>query len=177
LAILAIYGSTLGYELVWDDHYLILRNQMLLPANAHLIWSTPFWQLAPNQPPEVEVGFVRPLVTSDLFLERRLFDATAWPYHATSLLLYIACVLLALRILRYWLNDQRWALAGALLFALHPLHIEAVTFVTGRTDLWVGVFILAAGAIWSRPYNARAGLTLQRWRCSTPWLCSPRRTD
>jgi tetratricopeptide (TPR) repeat protein len=69
-------------------------------------------------------------------------------------------VLLAWRLLQRWLGDGRWAVAGALLFAVHPMHVESVTFVSGRTDLVAGVFILAAAVLHSRRGAAREWLAI-----------------
>jgi len=92
----------------------------------------------------------------------------------TNLLLYLMAVLLVWQVLRLWLKDERWAVAGALLFAVHPMHIESVTFVSGRTDLMArssssrrsgSVRELDAG-----PRGVWPGL-----RGSTSWHCFPRR--
>ena len=154
-AVLILYAPTLPYGFVWDDVPLIVENRMLSPENASLLWHSPFWQLAPGAPPEYDAGYFRPLAAWSYFLERSAFGArSALPYHATNLVLYLGTVLLAWRLLRRWLGDERWSLMGALLFAVHPMHIESVTFVSGRTDLLAGVFILGAALLHSRPRAA-----------------------
>jgi tetratricopeptide (TPR) repeat protein len=155
LAVLILYAPTLPYGFVWDDVPLIVENRMLSPENASLLWRSPFWRLAPGAPPEYDAGYFRPLTAWSYFLERSAFGArSALPYHATNLLLYLTTVLLAWRLLRRWLREERWSLAGALFFATHPMHVESVTFISGRTDLLAGAFILGAALLHSRPRAA-----------------------
>src|SRR6185436_13879303 len=51
------------------------------------------------------------------------------------------------------------ALAAAALFATHPVHVEAVSWISGRTDLLCGVFALVAMTIDARG-GSRAGTAL-----------------
>src|SRR5690606_29182658 len=55
------------------------------------------------------------------------------------------------------LEDAVGALAGALLFALHPLHVESVAWIYGRKELLSGLLLLLA---WGAAGRRRAGLAL-----------------
>jgi hypothetical protein len=68
-------------------------------------------------------------------------------FHAASLLLHIANTLLVYSLLRLFLRSRNiqsfWpALAGALLFGLHPLQVETVAWIVATRDLLSGVFSL-----------------------------------
>jgi protein O-mannosyl-transferase len=65
-------------------------------------------------------------------------------FHAANLLLHIVCAVLVYAILRK-LTARAWAACGgALLFALHPMQVEPVAWVTGFRDLLAAIFSLAA---------------------------------
>ncbi len=73
------------------------------------------------------------------------FDSTV--FHAANLLMHLVATLLCFTILRRLLGKGAtlWpAVAGAALFAVHPLHVEPVAWATGMKDLLSTVFIMAA---------------------------------
>jgi hypothetical protein len=90
-----------------------------------------------------ESGTYRPLSLAMLFVERQAFGFDPRPYRAINLLLHAICSVLVLQLLRR-LASARAALAGALLFAVHPIHAEAVMTIYGQADLWCAVFFLGA---------------------------------
>jgi tetratricopeptide (TPR) repeat protein len=68
----------------------------------------------------------------------------------TNVLLHGLASVLVLLLLSA-LGAGRWpAVAGAALFAVHPVHVESVAFVSGRTDLLAGVFVLSSALLWTR---------------------------
>jgi len=88
-------------------------------------------------------GLYRPLSLAFLLAQRRVFGLNPLGYHVVSLLLHSICSILVLRLL-WRLVPARAALAGAILFAVHPVHSEAVTTIYGQEDLWCALFFLAA---------------------------------
>ena len=58
-------------------------------------------------------------------------------YHIVNLGIHVACVLVVWLLLRRLLDRtaQRWALPGALLFAVHPVVVEPVAWLAGREEL------------------------------------------
>ena len=75
-------------------------------------------------------------------------------YHLTNILFYIlTCVMVYLALLRLSIHlrggasigsHERVALFGALLFAAHPVHVEAVTWMVGRKEVLQGFFFFLA---------------------------------
>jgi tetratricopeptide (TPR) repeat protein len=84
----------------------------------------------------------RPIPYALHAIDYRLWGANASGFHITNIILHILATglvyLVGLRILR----SRIAALIGALLFAAHPIHTEAVTYIAGRTDLTMTVFAL-----------------------------------
>jgi tetratricopeptide (TPR) repeat protein len=159
LAAIATYAGTLRHALVWDD--LLLRDSIAEAHGARGLAgvATQRFTLDPARP----TGYYRPVVTLSLWLDGRTGGGSALAYHVTNVLLHAACSLLALLLLRALLGSDRAALAGALLFAVHPIHAESVAWVSGRTDLWAALGVFASGATWLRIERGTASRpTLER---------------
>src|SRR6185436_18692829 len=66
-----------------------------------------------------------------------------WIFHVTNILLHALATGLVVRVALGWLPPAG-ALASGVLFAVHPVHVEAVSNVVGRLELLVAVGLLAA---------------------------------
>lgn len=138
-----LYLPTLRYGFVWDDRALIVENQDLATDNPLPFFAqsfTHYWAskgLVPH-------GYYRPLVILSFWLERRLFGLNPAVFHGANVLWNaLAGILLALVYFQL-LGRFLPALLAGLVFVLHPTHVESVAFVSGRTDLMMTVFLLAA---------------------------------
>jgi Tfp pilus assembly protein PilF len=134
------YLPTLGYELVWDDTLLIQQSWRLhhwseLPS----LLTSHFW---------AEVGdsssYYRPLTTLTFFLDMQVWGLRPAGFHLTNVLAHVAVTLLVLSLARRVLGGELAPPICALAFALHPLHSESVSFVSGRTDVIATLFFLLA---------------------------------
>jgi tetratricopeptide (TPR) repeat protein len=85
-----------------------------------------------------------PLTLLSLLLDHDLFGAQAWGYHLTNLLLHLANTFLWYRCLCRMTGAVGRSAVVAALFALHPIHVEAVAWVGDRTDLLSTFFGLLA---------------------------------
>jgi hypothetical protein len=90
------------------------------------------------------LGYFRPLVTLSYIVDWTLGRGRAGFFHATNVLWHAIAAVLATRVAVRWTNSTAWGVAAALLFALHPTRTESVVWVSGRTDLMMTVFLLAA---------------------------------
>jgi hypothetical protein len=138
------YLVTLSHQLVWDDHY-ILRQSAELWSHGGLraVLSAPFF---PH--PGVPDQYYRPVVNLSFWLDDRL--GRGWPgwFHLTNVALHVGCSALSWSLFRRLTTHRVGALAGALLFALHPVHVESVAWVSGRTDSLATLFCLLAVIAW-----------------------------
>jgi protein O-mannosyl-transferase len=144
IAAFGVYAPTIGYQFVWDDQYVV--------ADARHIGETagPVGFLAAEyRPNPVPTGFYRPLAQLSLWLNG-FFPGGAAPFHLVNVLLHAAAALLLFGVMLSAGISSRGAFWGSLFFALTPLHSETVSFVSGRTDLFAGVFVLIAAWMWLR---------------------------
>ena len=133
LVAIAVYAGTLDAGFPLDDEIQVQNNVYIRnPAGMLGIFARETWP-----------GYVyRPLPTFTYALTYALVGPSPWLYHLTSVLLHAAVAALAYFCLRRVL-DGTVAAVGALLFAVHPVHVEAVASIANRTELLVAVLGLA----------------------------------
>ncbi|MCP4006528.1 MAG: hypothetical protein GY725_20310 [bacterium] len=153
-----------------EDDRPIIRDRIELRDVSHIpeFFGQTYW------PGGQQGGLYRPLSVSSYALDRILWgaDASGGPsrfgVHASNLILNALAVLLLFQILRARLSLWIPAAVGAALFAVHPVHVEAVSHMVGRADLAMTVFFLAAFALHSHGTAARvlaAGFYLLSCMC------------
>ena len=161
LAVALAYGGSLATPFVFDDILNILENptiRSLAPAHA----------LAP---PESSGIASRPLVNLTLALNHAVSGTDPWSYNLFNVLVHLVAGLvlfdLARRTLRSPRLAARWGrqadglgFALALLWLLHPLQTQAVTYTIQRCESLMGLLFLAAcdcaARAWTAPDRGRA---------------------
>jgi tetratricopeptide (TPR) repeat protein len=140
LATLLGFARTLAYDFVWDDALLIQRSQRLqqwtsLPA----VLGSHFWS-------EVHEGshYYRPLISLSFFLDVQAWGFNPMGFHLTNLLAHLATALAVLALARRLSGSTLAGAVAGVAFALHPIHTESVTFISGRTDVLATLFFLLA---------------------------------
>ncbi len=151
------YAASLRFAFVYDDLPQIVNNSTLttwktLPG----LFTSHSWKFLF---PDWTGNYYRPLFMTWLLLNRKLFDVYAPAWHATSVLLHLIATWLAFLVARQLFRDSTKAGFTALLFGLHPMHVETVAWVSGATDTLMAVFALASIWAWIRgqrePQNER----------------------
>jgi hypothetical protein len=139
VAAVAIAASIAGWsnQLVQDDVSLILQNTRIHQlSNWREVVTSPYWPAAWN--PEL----YRPVTSLLHAAQFDLGGARPVVFRALSYLLYagsaVGVYFLAARLLPWFV-----ALCVAMLFAAHPVHVEAVALGVGQSELLVGLFALA----------------------------------
>lgn len=104
----------------------------------------------PFPPEDPGRGLYRPLTALSYAVDFALWGESPAGFHLANLLYYWGCCLLFLLLARRYLASPPAALAAALLFALHPVHCEAVDSVSGRSELLALLGCLAALLLFAR---------------------------
>jgi protein O-mannosyl-transferase len=144
LAAVAAYHNGFAGQFIFDDSVSITEN----PTIRHL-W--PIWNVL-SPPATAGVGG-RPVVNLSLAVNYALGGRTVQGYHALNLAIHILAGLTLFGVARRTLLRQvlrgrfdtsapRLALAAAVLWAVHPLQTEAVTYVSQRAESLMGLFYL-----------------------------------
>ncbi len=143
---IATYLTALPNGFVSDARSLIPDNPSLLTSNEWLAWfARPYFWGA-----NVLSGFLyRPLTVVSYLVTLQVSGASPLPFLVGNVALHAAASALVLALGRRLLAAPA-AWLGALLFAAHPLHTEAVAWVGGRPDLLAAVFALASASCFCR---------------------------
>jgi tetratricopeptide (TPR) repeat protein len=118
-------------QLLWDDDANIATPELRSLDGLRRIWF---------EPRTTQQYY--PLLYSSSWLQERFWSDSPTGYHLVNLLLHIGCVVLVLKILRF-LRIPGAELA-TIIFALHPVNVETVAWITERKNTLSGVFGLAA---------------------------------
>jgi hypothetical protein len=148
------YANTLLNDFIYtyDDGTQILKNPYV-HSFGHLreIFFTNVWSyLAQN----TVTNYYRPMMTVGYLLCYKVFGPLAYGFHLTSVVLHSAVVCLIFLVTGRMTSDRALAFVAALLFAVHPVHAEAVDWISAVTELELTVFFLAT--FWFFLWGARS---------------------
>jgi tetratricopeptide (TPR) repeat protein len=157
LVTLLVFAPSLGGELVYDDHLLVSRNALIADlSRIGELFTGSYWDFLDPETAQ-HVGYYRPLSMLALALVYHLGGAAPWAFHAASILLHAGAALGAYAVARRLLKSERAALWTALLFSLHPVHLESVAWISGISDPLAMCFgLFAVAGVLSSPLHKRA---------------------
>lgn len=143
LLTLAVYCLSLTYNLVYEDRRSVLQNTMIDR------WSRVPQYFTTDLSSLHGSNFYRPFTLLYQRLMYAMIGTRAWGWHAGSVLLNLLCVLLVFALARQLLRDTSMhdtttAFFAAALYAVHPTHVEAVTWISAAGDPLMTVFVLAS---------------------------------
>jgi len=152
------FAASLNGDFIEDDRPII-RDRVELRALAAVpaLFAQTYW------PRDSPGGLYRPLTMASYALDRAVWgaDASGGPsrlgVHATNLILNAVACLLVFALLRERSASALAAWSGAALFAVHPLHVEAVSHMVGRADLLMTALFVGAFLLHGRGPGARLG--------------------
>ncbi|MFL6215099.1 MAG: tetratricopeptide repeat protein [Blastocatellia bacterium] len=136
-----VYADTARYQFTYDDRAQIVENSALRSwAYAPRCFVEHVWQ--PIYPEERRL--YRPLFTLYLLVNYQLFHLNPVGWHLLMIVWHALVTLLAFMLARRLLKDEAAALIAALIFGLHPVHIEAVAWISGVPEPMLALFLLGA---------------------------------
>ncbi len=153
LAAALLFSGTRSHDFALDDVPLVRDNPAIrdlgrLPA----LFREPYWST-----PGENYGLYRPVTIASLAVNRALTGEGPAGFHLGNVLLHaIASALAWFVALRLGVHYGT-ALAASLLFAVHPLRVEAVANVAGRAEILAALFVLAAWLAHRRAAETRGG--------------------
>ncbi|HZS59489.1 MAG TPA: tetratricopeptide repeat protein [Gemmatimonadaceae bacterium] len=140
IAVLAVvcYANAVANGFVSDDAGIIRDNPLVHSVSGlWRAWIHSYW-------PEVDkAGQYRPLVIASYTFDQAVLHAGAWWVHLVNVLWHAAFCVLLYRFLSVLLAPTG-ALFGSAWFAVHPVHVEAISMGVGRAEVMAAVFVLLA---------------------------------
>jgi tetratricopeptide (TPR) repeat protein len=131
-------------EFVYDDLAMVVRNPRTtgLERVPEIVTSPMLGFLDPRS--DSEIGYWRPLAGLALIAGNALGGGTPLGFKVLNLLLHLAATAVAFRLAERLTRSRTTAFLAALLFGLHPTHVECVTWVSAINDPLFGLFALLA---------------------------------
>ena len=137
-AAVIVYLPALGNRFALDDGSIVERNPAAHSIGAALrAFDRTYW------PAENGAGQWRPLVILSFAADWQVSGGSPAWLHAVNVLWHAAASALVVPVLALYVPEAA-ALAGGVLFAVHPVHVEAVANLVGRAELMAAVFLLSA---------------------------------
>ena len=134
---IAVYSPALNGERIWDDDAHLTSPDLRSLHGLVQIWTHP----------EATQQYY-PLVHSAFWLEHKLWGERLLPYHLVNIFLHAISAVLLLRILQRLRVPGAWLAAG--LFALHPVQVESVAWISELKNTLSGAFFLSAALLYLR---------------------------
>jgi tetratricopeptide (TPR) repeat protein len=136
------YLDTLWFEFVLDDRFQIgdntwLRSWRYLPR----YFTGDVWAF---MHPSFPGNLYRPLFLLWFRLQYVAFGLNPWGWHFCTILAHVGVTVLVYYLAVRLLQDHRAALFATLIFGLHPVHAEAVAWVSGVTEPMLALFVIAS---------------------------------
>jgi hypothetical protein len=141
LAVFAAYANVYGNGFLLDDEFLLQKNRFISDADY-------FWRIFVSSSTMGAGGtdsFYRPMQTLAYFIVVQLFGLEVAAIHGLNVLLHAVNAGLVFFLLAGRLKiPALFAWAAAMIWAMHPLHTEAVTYMSATADPLHTLFVLAA---------------------------------
>jgi hypothetical protein len=151
VAVLAavVFANSLENGFAYDDQGIVVQNSVVTGGDAWAALGQPYWA------GEAGVGrLYRPVVQAALAGQWTLFGGRPLGFHLVNVLLHVAVSVLVGLLCAHVVTamsadasgQHRFlaALVGGGLFAVHPVHVEAVSNVVGQAELWSALGVLGA---------------------------------
>jgi tetratricopeptide (TPR) repeat protein len=148
LASFLAYANSLGGDFVFDDTEQIVENVDVRSwNNLEKAFTTHVWAFRerpdalriPDPPP-----YYRPIFTVLLTVGYQLIGLWPQGWHLLSLLVHILCSVGVYFVIQQFSGKKHVASIAALVFAVFPVHVESVSWISGVTDPLYSVFFLAS---------------------------------
>lgn len=152
-ATVLVYANSLGGEFVFDDTQQVAGNPSLRSWN-NLIqaFTSDVWSFQRALTKDMPPPYYRPLFTVYLTINYKLFGLWEPGWHLMNLLVHSGATVLVYFLIKRLSADRIVATLAALIFGLHPAHVESVSWISGIPDPLAAIFYIPS-LIWYIRYR------------------------
>jgi protein O-mannosyl-transferase len=152
------YASAIRGGFIWDDDWYVSQNRLLIDLDG--LWRIWF---SPRDSPQYY-----PMVFTSFWIEHHIWGLHPAGYHIVNILLHACSALLVWQLCKVLGIRGAWFIAAV--FAVHPVHVESVAWITERKNVLSAMFYLAAALCYLR-FDALAfrDASAERRRQSMGW--------
>lgn len=152
-----IYMNALSAPFIWDDFSLIINNEQIKSFGNVKEW---FATGSTNNEFIASPGdLYRPLVKLIFASIYSVFGETPFAFRVLNIILHIANSFLVFTLLKKFNLPRYGSLLAALIFLVHPVQVEAVTYISGLPDVLAPFFILSGLLLFKSGKNFAALIT------------------
>ncbi len=153
LSVLILYTPSLKNDFLtnWDDESYVVRNadiQSFNISNIQKVFSSYY------------VGHYHPITMLSYMFDASIDGLNPKVFHTTNMLLHIINVLLVFALVLLLLKNRFSAFLAALLFGIHPMHVESVAWISGRKDVLYTLFFIASLIVYVKYVSLNSYRTL-----------------
>jgi hypothetical protein len=142
LAIL-VYLPAFNADFTLDDVLIVEENAYVKSLDKiPSIWTSHYWA---GKVDASDDGLYRPLTLTSYTLQYALFGEKPFAFHLINVLLHALVCVVLMKFVQLLFKDPWLVLLSGIIFAVHPLHAEAVAGIVGRAELLAALFILLSG--------------------------------
>ena len=145
LVVSVVYLPTFTGSFILDDNPLIRNNRYIReaqPIYSHLAREDGITDSKGTR--NSHTGYYRPLTSLSYWLDCRLWGMIPQGFRATNLILHLLTCFLLFRFLLFFVNDRQAAFWVTLLYAIHPVNTESVSWISARNNILVTLFVLSS---------------------------------
>ena len=137
---LIIFSNSLFNKFVWVDHTQIVQEEHIIHGISGFIDT--FFSVMPGFYGSVKGGYYRPIINLSHSIDYWIWGPNPFGFHLTNVLAHtLTGVILYLVLLRI-IAIEPVAFLASLFFLAHPIHTEAVSWISGRGDMVFALFYL-----------------------------------
>ncbi len=139
LAVALVFASLLGADFLYDDYSFIHKNTLIQQFDGTMV-SRVFQSYY--------MAHYVPVTLLSFAFDIAVAGYEAWWFHLVNIVLHAGSTLLLFSIFRRLAGNLWIGFGVAFLFAVHPLHVESVAWISERKDVLSVLFMLAAWRVW-----------------------------
>ncbi|NQT46811.1 MAG: tetratricopeptide repeat protein [Candidatus Omnitrophica bacterium] len=148
-----VYGNSLQNGFIWDDEKHVRNNDYIKNLNSvPKMFTTDLLSGAGE-----ESNFYRPIQVLTYLTDYMIWKLNPAGYHLSNIVFHLASALLVFFLIWFLTHDHIASTLSGILFAIHPINTEAVTYISGRADSLAVFFLLLSLILYIR-HNRRIEL-------------------
>lgn len=146
LVSIGIYINTLRGDFLVDDEQGILNNERIHDIG---VYFSDYFKIKPSALLEISRVFLWSISKDNPFY-----------YHLFNIIVHTGCVILLFILCSILFNNKTLSFLSSLIFAVHPIHTEAVSWISGGHYAFSGLFYIAAFIFYAKSFNSIRNLCL-----------------
>lgn len=149
---LAIYSNSLNGKFIWDDEVLVKNNAYIKDCSGV---SKLFAGRISTDINSAGFSYYRPLQIVTYAMDYSFWKLNVRGYHLTNILLHICAALLIYWFINILFGDAFLSCLTSIFFISHPMHTEAVSYISGRSDSLSALFMVLCFIFYIKALNAK----------------------